>query len=141
MIDLVLPARPWMAERMKLQQAQVLTGQAMTPENLEMAIGGGMALAGIAAGEIVGMAGVFERWAGVGVAWALLSEGFGAHRLSAFKLMKRALDVSPHLRVEAQVACGHEEGERLLRHLGFEKEGIMRKFWQGRDYSLFARVR
>lgn len=140
MIDLI-PARPWMAERLNLQTSQMLTGQAMTPENVEMAIGGGMALAGVHDSKIVGMAGIFERWAGVGVAWALLSADFPAYRLSAFKLMKRALDVSPLVRVEAQVACGHEEGERLLRHLGFTKEGVMRKFWQERDYGLYARVR
>ena len=140
MIDLI-PARPWMAERLKLQNAQKLTGQAMSPENIAMAIEGGMALAGVKADKIVGMAGIFERWEGVGMAWALLAEDFASHRVSAFKLMKRALDVSPLLRIEAHVAFGHEEGERLLDHLGFAKEGVMRKFWQGCDYSLFARVR
>ena len=130
-----------MAERLKLQSAQMLTGQSMTPENLEMALGGGMALAGVVGGDIIGMAGIFERWAGVGMAWALLADGFSTHHFSGFKLMKRALDVSPLLRIEAQVASGHEEGERLLCHLGFVKEGVMRKFWRGDDYSLFARVR
>lgn len=140
MIDLI-PARPWMAERLKLQAAQELTGQAMTPENIAMAIEGGMALAGVKGDKIVGMAGIFERWSGVGLAWALLAEDFAAHRLSAFRLMKRALDVSPLVRIEAHVAAGHIEGERLLDHLGFAREGTMRKFWQDRDYSLFARVR
>lgn len=130
-----------MAERLKLQSAQELTGQVMTAENVEMAIGGGMALAAVKGEKIIGMAGIFERWAGVGLAWALLSEDFACHRLSAFKLMKRALDVSPLIRIEAQVAAGHTEGERLLAHLGFAKEGLMRKFWQDRDYNLFARVR
>lgn len=140
MIDLI-PARPWMAERLKLQAAQELTGQAMTPESIEMAIEGGMALAGVDGDKIVGMAGIFERWSGVGLAWALLAEDFAAYRLSAFRIMKRALDVSPLVRVEAHVAAGHIEGERLLDHLGFAREGTMRKFWQDRDYSLFARVR
>lgn len=130
-----------MAERLKLQAAQELTGQAMTPENIAMAIEGGMALAGVKGDKIVGMAGIFERWSGVGLAWALLAEDFAAHRLSAFRLMKRALDVSPLVRIEAHVAAGHIEGERLLDHLGFAREGTMRKFWQDRDYSLFARVR
>lgn len=140
MIDLI-PARPWMAERLQLQAAQQITGQTMTPENVAMAIEGGMALAGVKADKIVGMAGIFERWSGVGLAWALLAEDFAEHRVSVFKLMKRALDVSPLIRIEAHVAEGHAEGERLLDHLGFEKEGVMRKFWQNRDYSLFAQVR
>ena len=139
MID-VIPARPWMAERFRLQSAQQFVGQNMTPENVEMAIKGGMALAGVADGRVVGMAGIFQRWEGVGTAWALLAEDFPAHRFSAFKLMKRALDASPLIRIEAQAVAGHDDGERLLRHLGFRKEGVMRKFWQGRDYSLFARV-
>lgn len=140
MIDLI-PARPWMAERLKLQSVQELTGQAMSPEAIAMAIEGGMALAGVRGDKIVGMAGIFERWSGVGLAWALLAEDFAAHKLSAFRLMKRALDVSPLVRIEAHVAEGHTEGERLLDHLGFEKEGTMRKFWQDRDFSLFAKVR
>lgn len=140
MIDLI-PARPWMAERLALQTAQQITGQTMTPENVATAIEGGMALAGVKADKIVGMAGIFERWSDVGLAWALLAEDFAEHRVSVFKLMKRALDVSPLIRIEAHVAEGHAEGERLLDHLGFEKEGVMRKFWQNRDYSLFARVR
>lgn len=140
MIDLI-PARPWMAERLKLQTAQEITGQAMSPESIAMAIEGGMALAGVRGDKIVGMAGIFERWEGCGLAWALLAEDFAEHRLSVYKLMKRALDVSPLVRIEAHVAAGHAEGERLLDHLGFAKEGVMRKFWQGCDYSLFARVR
>lgn len=130
-----------MAERFRLQSAQRYAGQTMTGENLEMAITGGMALAAVSDGRIVGIAGIFERWQDVGTAWALLSENFPDHRFTAFRLMKRALDVSPLVRIEAQVAQGHEEGERLLRHLGFKEEGVMRKFWQGRDYTLFARVR
>ena len=64
MID-VIPARPWMAARLKLQAAQELTGQAMSPESIAMAVEGGMALAGVCGDKIVGMAGIFERWSGV----------------------------------------------------------------------------
>lgn len=140
MID-VIPARPWMAEQLKLQSAQMLTGQAMTGDAIAVACQGGMALAAVEEGRIIGMAGLFERHEGTGVAWALLSEGFSDRRFTAFKLMKRALDLSPLDRVEAYVVEGHDAGERLLAHLGFSKEGVMRKFWQGRDYSLFSRVR
>lgn len=130
-----------MAERLRLQPAQQIAGQAMSAANLSLAIEGGVALAAVSEGKIVGMAGIYERWSGVGLAWALLSEDFARHRFAAFKLMKRALDVSPLIRIEAHVAEGHTEGERLLAHLGFEKEGLMRKFWQERHYSLHALVR
>lgn len=140
MIDLI-PARPLMAERLKLQSAQMMTGQMMTPENIELAISGGMALAAMDGEKIIGMAGIFQRWENVGLAWALLADDFPTYKLAAFRLMKRALDVSPLIRIEAHVASGHAEGERLLDHLGFAKEGVMRKYWQGRDHDLYARVR
>lgn len=140
MIDLI-PARPWMAERLQLQDVQAVSGQAMTPESIHMAIGGGMALAAVEADRLLGMAGIFERWEGCGMAWALLAQDFADRRFTVCKLMKRALDVSPFDRVEAYVVDGHGAGEALLDHLGFAKEGVMRKFWQGRDFSLFSRVR
>lgn len=140
MIDLI-PARPWMAQKLQLQQVQVLNGQIMTPEAIDMALNGGMALAGVEHDKLFGMAGIYERWDGVGLAWALLAEDFCVRRFSIFKLMKRALDLSTYARVEAYVAEGHEGGENLLEHLGFVKEGVMRKFWQDRDHSLYAKVR
>ncbi len=140
MIDLI-PARPWMADKLRLQSAQAISGQAMTPEAIEMAINGGMALAAVEGSRLFGMAGIFERWEGCGMAWALLASDFADRRFTVYKLMKRALDVSTFDRVEAYVVGGHDAGEALLDHLGFAKEGVMRKFWQGHDFSLFSRVR
>lgn len=140
MIELI-PARPWMAERLTLHAGQAATGQFMTPESIDMAIEGGMALAGVEDGVLFGMAGIYERWPGCGLAWALLGDNFAGRRFSIFKLMQRALDVTPFDRVEAYVVDGHEGGLALLRHLGFAEEGIMRKFWQGRDHHLLAKVR
>lgn len=100
-----------------------------------------MALAAVDGEHIVGMAGIAERWEGCGVAWALLAETFPRYRFSGFKLMKRALDVTPFVRVEAYVVEGHEEAARLLTHLGFAEEGTMPKFWQERNYRLFGKTR
>lgn len=138
MIDLI-PARPWMAEKLRLQNVQA--NGAMTPDAIQMAIDGGMALAAVEDGKLLAMAGIYQRWGDVGLAWALLAEDFDCRRFTIFKLMKRALDLSAFNRVEAYVVQGHDAGVRLLEHLGFEREGTMRKFWQDRDHDLFARVR
>ena len=140
MIDLI-PARPEMAERLTLHQGQAATGQFMTETSVAVAIQRGMALAAFEGETLLGMAGLCERFEGCALAWALLGEDFAPHKLSIFKLMKRALDATPFARVEAYVVEGHEEGLALLRHLGFVEEGIMRKLWQGRDHHLLARVR
>ena len=44
-------------------------------------------------------------------------------------------------RIEMQVLDGFEHGERFAKMLGFECEGVMRKYYKGRNYKLFARVR
>lgn len=137
----VIPAHPRMAELLRLQEVQALNGQVMTHEAVETACAGGMALAAVEGDKLIGMAGIYERWEGVGLAWALLAEDFSARRWTVFKLMKRALDLSTYRRIEAYVVEGHDSGERLLEHLGFVREGTMRKFWQNKDHTLFAKVR
>ena len=140
MIELV-PARPWMAERLTLHAGQAATGQFMTETSVGVAIERGMALAAFEGEHLLGMAGLCERFDGCALAWALLGEDFTGHKLSIFRSMKRALDATPFARVEAYVVEGHDAGITLLRHLGFVEEGIMRKLWQGRDHHLLARVR
>lgn len=140
MID-VIPARPFMAERMELQQAQVLAGQMMTPAAIESAIRGGTALAAVDGDRIICMAGIYEVWEGRAIAWGLLCPSIGASMTTLHRITKRGLDVSLHRRVEADVLDDHVEGHRWMRLLGFTKEGVRRAYWQGRDYALYARVR
>lgn len=140
MID-VIPARPFMAERLQLQSAQLLAGQTMTPAAIESAIRGGLALAAVEGGHIYAMAGIYEIWEGRGLAWALLAEDAGTRMLPLVRVMQRAIDVSMFRRIEADVLQSHEEGHRLMQMLGFRKEGERACYWQGQDYALYARVR
>jgi hypothetical protein len=130
-----------MAERFQLQHAQVLAGQAMTPAAIESAIKGGLALAAVEGDRIYGMAGIYEVWPDRGLAWALLAQDAGSKMLVLHRLAQRALDVCPLRRVEADVLDTHEEGHRWMRLLGFRNEGMRRRYWQGADYALYARVR
>ena len=45
-------------------------------------------------------------------------------------------------RIQAAVLVGFEEGERFLEKLGFEPEGVMRRFGVNAegDYTLYARI-
>lgn len=140
MID-VIPARPFMAERLQLQSAQMLSGQAMTPAAIESAIKGGLALAAVEGDRIYGMAGIYEVWEDRGIAWALLAQDAGERMVTLVRLMQRAIDVSLFRRIEADVLQSHKEGHRLMQMLGFRKEGGRACYWQGQDYALYARVR
>lgn len=44
-------------------------------------------------------------------------------------------------RVWCAVDASDDNGHRWLRALGFEPEGLMRKYAKGRDYVLYAKVR
>ena len=98
MID-VIPAKPWMARKLQLQTVQILNGATMTPDAIDMALEGGMALAATDGTRLLGMAGIYERWDDVGLAWALLAEDFADHKVSVFKLM-----ISTALRIRR--CCG-----------------------------------
>jgi len=54
---------------------------------------------------------------------------------------RRFYEVCPLRRIEAEVACEHEQGRRWVEMLGFEREGRMRSYWAGKDFDLYARVR
>jgi hypothetical protein len=86
---------------------------------------------------VIACAGLAEIWPGRFMAWALL----GRLTLREFALIRQAcvrvLDATPG-RVEATAAF--PAAEAFLVKVGFEKEGVMRAYWQGRDYALFARV-
>lgn len=42
--------------------------------------------------------------------------------------------------MEAYAERNHAEAHRWLKLLGFKSEGLMRKFYNGRDYVLYAKV-
>lgn len=105
-------------------------GPAMTLER-------SMAMIGGECYRVVACAGLAEVWPGRFQAWGL----FGKLRPREWVLARRAcrqvLEATPG-RIEATAAF--EPAEAFLISLGFEKEGVMRAYWKGRDHALFARV-
>jgi len=139
-IDLI-PARPEMARSLDLQPEQIALGQVVDETMLATAIANGIAMAAVKDGRILALGGIVKLWADRGTAWGLLSTDLQASMPAIHKVVWRVIDTSPLARVEAQVAVGHEAGQRWVRMLGFQHEGVARAFWQGRDYDLFARVK
>jgi hypothetical protein len=91
-------------------------------------------------GRPVACAGLLEMWPGRCILWALIDRHIGAGPMCAFVLWGRGqLRGLAVRRVEAMVLGGFAAGARLMRLLGFVKEGTMRGFCpQGRDYDLWA---
>lgn len=99
------------------------------------------AFTGLAGNLPVICAGVTEQWEGRAIAWALLSSAAGQHMLAITRAVARFLDRSGYDRVEAHVRLRPKAGARWCEMLGFHFEGRMRRFLEGDDFDLYARVR
>ena len=140
MIDLV-PARPWMIEKLELQPAQQVVCREMGRADIEFAIRSGVALAVVNDDNVIALGGIAKRWDGCGIAWGLLSCSVGATMAPIHKIVVRGLGRTHFERVEAHIDAEHAEGVRWIEMLGFEREGRMKKFFKGRDFWLYARTR
>jgi hypothetical protein len=94
-------------------------------------------------GRVMVVAGFEERWEGHATAWALVSCDAGQHMRYIVRAMKGCLDHgAPWRRIEATVDVGFEAGDRMLRMLGFEREGLARAYTPtGGDCWIYARIR
>ena len=95
--------------------------------------------------EILAVGGAHILWPGVAEAWGLVSPSGKKHgRLFAryakrrFEGMLKENDIK---RMQAPIHATDESGMRFVEWLGFEKEGLMRKYGlQGEDYVRVARI-
>ena len=137
----IIPARPEMADVMRVQNAQRVSGMQMTRESLAQCIAAGPAFACVD-GSILAIGGINPVWHQRAVAWGLLSDSIGASMTPVHRAVLRGLDgLFVTKRVEAYVALDHAEGFRWMRLLGFQQEGMMRCFHEGQDFALFSRIR
>jgi RimJ/RimL family protein N-acetyltransferase len=107
--------------------------------------GQGPAYTFLADGQVVGCAGITLLGWGRGEAWTLFSPLFYQNVRKVFKSIKEKLpDVQKEhglRRIQAISRTDFEEGERFLKHLGFEKEGVLKSFGPGgEDVSIFGRI-
>ena len=98
--------------------------------------------AGLIDGKVVGCAGISECWPGRAEAWTLLApDAFSVFR-QIHRTVRQVLSDGRWHRVEMKVDAGHAEAIRWAEHLGFEREGLMRKYTADqRDVFLYARVK
>ena len=96
-------------------------------------------------GEVIGCFAFLEVCEKRGVVCSFISRNAGRAMLKMVKQFRKLLDDGMEKtgmeRIEMQVLDGFEHGERFAKMLGFECEGVMRKYYKGRDYKLFARVK
>ena len=97
-------------------------------------------------GRIVASAGLVPLWKGVAEAWMISSGDVGRHRIKVARQIRTMFDeVMWHrgiYRAQANIHHKFEKALRLAEWLGFENEGLMRRFGvEGDDYFRYARVK
>lgn len=95
--------------------------------------------------QIIGVFGVFEVYKGRAIVFSFISKSAGKCLFSVLKSLKRLIEDGLKKtgtdRLEMEVMSGFKHGERFAEMLGFECEGVMRKYYKGKDYKLYARIR
>ena len=107
--------------------------------NVERAGGAVTALDGDA---VLGIAGISEKWAGTGVAWAWLSRRWKRHARAITNEIITNLEKSEFPRVELAVRVDFPAGHRWAKLLGFRLETPFAPKCgpDGNDYSIYVRT-
>ena len=96
-------------------------------------------------GVVLGVFGVMEIYKGRAVVFSFISKRAGKGMLGLIKTLRKMIDDGMEKtgveRLEMSVLEGFEHGDRFATMLGFEFEGVMRKYYKGRNYKLYARVK
>lgn len=131
-------------DALRLQPAQAYFSAAiLAPGYGEMLEREAVAFTGLGAtGEVIAIAGIAERWEGNGTAFALVSCDAGRHMRVVVRAIAGFLEQAPWRRIEAAVDVGFDAGERMMRMLGFEREGLARAYTPtGGDCWIYARIK
>jgi len=139
---IIVPFKPEHLRTLALQDSQAWMGPKLKIEYGESLVKAGQCFTALDGDKILACAGVMDMWEGRVLAWALISGDCKKNFVRIFKAIKRFVDSHPADRIEATVDVNFDEGHRLMKLLGFEYEGLARKYLpDGRDVSMYARVK
>lgn len=97
-------------------------------------------------GEAVACGGILPMWHGVGEGWVLASHKIHGHTISIpriiYDILDELMDKHGYWRIQGATLANWKQGLRFARFLGFEKEGLMKRYGPGgEDYVRHARVK
>lgn len=96
-------------------------------------------------GDLLAIGGIIHAWPGMGHAWTYIREDRTRKEIVQLTEQVRDSIVRAHtqfgmVRIQCDVKADHAAGHRWARTLGFTPEGTMRRYKDGHDYVLYARI-
>ena len=94
-------------------------------------------------GSPIAVGGVAKLWENRGFVWSMVDRRAGPHFMTITRVAKKALELAPYRRIEADTPCGFPQGHRWLRMLGFHVEAERMRAYMpdGADHTLYAKVK
>lgn len=142
---IVRPFRPSDIAVLQIQQAQSYMRQYLSDIDARVLDIKDLAWTGEENGHVIACAGVIPQWPGRAIAWALMSPMAGKCFRRIHRSVSAFLDYNIRERfhrIEATVDVDFDRAHKWMRMLGFEREGVMKKYRpDGMDQVLYARVR
>lgn len=95
--------------------------------------------------ETVAMMGILPCWPGVSEGWLLAAESIKKHRFFCVRMIKNFIQLNMTQlkinRLQCSVNAVSADNQRFVEWLGFEREGLMRKYGPGgTDFYRYAVV-
>jgi hypothetical protein len=94
---------------------------------------------------LVASGGVIPLWKGVGEAWVVTSDLVEKYPIffakTVWRKLHEILDVNGIERVQTTIHRDHMVSQRWAERMGFENEGLMRRFLGGEDYYRYALIK
>lgn len=137
----IVPFEPGHVERMKLQHRQINALSVATGQYLFALKVGGLSATAMDGATVLACAGIVIEPFGSGTLWSFVSDEAGRHFVRLDRCVRRMLSIPRLRRIDATTEVGFAQGCRWLEMLGFENEGVMRKYGpDGADHYRYARV-
>ena len=113
-------------------------------ERVEFYAGQGPSYTGMIDGEIMGCAGVFLHWPGMGEAWVFGSPLIERFKLSFHRVVKKTLNaIQTNLRlhrIQCVVHADYTRSQKWVERLGFIEEGLLNKYGPDQaSYYMYGR--
>tara|TARA_R110002126_G_C10287404_1_gene485684 strand:- start:51 stop:491 length:441 start_codon:yes stop_codon:yes gene_type:complete len=112
--------------------------------SLHMFAAPGRGLAFLGEGNVYAVTGLAPMWDGVAEAWFIPTKDMQKKKIQTIRLVRRELDAAIQRlklrRVQAAVRSDFAGAHKLAKFLGFESEGLMKKYGpDGLDYERYAK--